>query len=282
MYACPGCENPHPIAKKKLAKKKPMSLALILCMAFIFGACIGSFLNVCISRLPAAESIIYPSSRCPGCRSAIRFYDNIPVLSYLWLRGRCRSCGWPIPLRYLMVEVITGGMAVCMLYRFGLTADALTYFVLAAALILVIFIDLDHQLIPDIISLPGILIGFFSSFWLSDLSYLDSLIGLFLGGGLLFAVAAGYYFITGKEGMGGGDIKLLAMIGAFLGWQGVCFTIFVASITGTIAGLLLVALAQKDLKFALPFGPFLSIGAISYLFFGPRVIAFYFSGAPLF
>jgi len=255
-----------------------MTSPLILGMAFIFGACIGSFLNVCISRMPDSESIVSPGSKCPKCQSAIRFYDNIPIFSYLWLFGKCRSCAQIIPLRYPVVELLTGTMAVLVLAYFGATADALIYFALICAFIIIIYIDLDHQLIPDIITLPGILIGFLASFILETPTYMDSLIGLLLGGGILFAIAWGYYLVTGKEGMGGGDIKLLAMIGAFLGWQGVCFTIFLASITGTLAGGLLMLFARKNLKFALPFGPFLSIGAIAYLFLGPQLIAWYFFG----
>jgi len=252
---------------------------LLLCIAFILGACIGSFLNVCIARLPSGESIVSPGSKCPACQSGIRFYDNIPILSYLWLRGRCRQCGQPISLRYPLVEILTAAMAALIVLKFGLAIDTLIYFVLTAALIVIIYIDLDHQLIPDVISLPGVPVGFAAAFFLDALTWIDSLIGILVGGGILFAIAGGYYLLTGKEGMGGGDIKLLAMIGAFLGWQGVCFTIFVASLTGTLAGLLVMGIAGKNLKFAVPFGPFLSIGAIAYLFFGPQVIAWYFFGA---
>lgn len=266
---------------KETLKLHLMETFLIPGFAFVFGACIGSFLNVCISRLPASESVLHPGSKCPVCQEQIRFYDNIPLISYLWLFGKCRRCGDPISLRYPVIEALTGAMAVCILYRFGLTDDALIYFFFVAALIVVIYIDLDHQIIPDVISLPGIPAGFLATFFLEHLTYIDSLIGILVGGGILFAVASGYYFLTGKEGMGGGDIKLLAMIGAFTGWQGVCFTIFVASVTGTIAGVLLMIFTRKDLKHALPFGPFLSIGAVAYLFFGERLIAFYFFRAPL-
>ena len=255
-----------------------MTNPLILGMAFGFGACIGSFLNVCIARLPVSESIVSPGSQCPQCRHAIRFYDNIPILSYLWLVGKCRSCRAAIPLRYPIVELLTGLMAALVLAYFGATIDALIYFALICAFVVIIYIDLDHQLIPDIITLPGIVLGFLASFLLDDLTYMESLIGLLIGGGILFGIAWGYYLLTGKEGMGGGDIKLLAMIGAFLGWQGVCFTIFTASVAGTLVGGLLMLFARKNLKFALPFGPFLSIGAIGYLFLGPQLIAWYFFG----
>jgi len=255
-----------------------MTNPLILGMAFVFGACIGSFLNVCIARMPVSESIVSPGSKCPQCGQAIHFYDNIPILSYLWLGGKCRGCRKPIPLRYPVVELLTGLMAALVLAYFGPTPDALIYFALICAFIIIIYIDLDHRLIPDIITLPGIVLGFLASFILEALTYMDSLIGLLLGGGILFGIAWGYYLLTGKEGMGGGDIKLLAMIGAFLGWQGVCFTIFIASLTGTLVGGLLMLFARKNLKFALPFGPFLSIGAIAYLFLGPQLIAWYFFG----
>jgi leader peptidase (prepilin peptidase)/N-methyltransferase len=175
-----------------------------------------------------------------------------------------------------MVELMTGMLAVAGMIRFGISIDFLIYFIFICALLVVTYIDLDHQIIPDVISLPGIPIGLIAAFFLSSVSVKDALIGVLIGGGSLFLVAWGYYFITGKEGMGGGDIKLLAMIGAFTGWQGVFFTIFLASAVGTLIGATLMMFAQKDLKFAVPFGPFLSLGAISYLFFGPELVFWYY------
>ncbi|MFP4160160.1 MAG: prepilin peptidase [Desulfobacterales bacterium] len=245
---------------------------------FCAGLCVGSFLNVCISRVPEGLSIVSPGSRCPSCGHAIRYYDNIPLISYLLLGARCRSCRAFISPRYPAVELLTGAMAVFVLIKYGPDISALIYFVFIASLIVVTFIDIDYQIIPDKISLAGIAAGLAASPLLSQITFTESLIGAVSGGGSLFAVAMGYYLLTGKEGMGGGDIKLLAMIGAFTGWQGVIFTVFAASATGTVIGLVLMAAAGRNMKFAVPFGPFLSLGAIAYLFFGQIVIHWYLLG----
>lgn len=256
-----------------------MSDIIVLTVIFCIGACIGSFLNVCIWRVPRSESIVRPGSRCPRCRTAIRFYDNIPIISYLVLLGKCRHCAAPIPLRYPLVEGLTGLLAAAAAWRFGVTVDFLIYFGFIAALVTVTFIDVDLQIIPDVISLPGIPIGLAASLLSTRVTFTDSLIGIFLGGGSLFLVAWGYYQFTGKEGMGGGDIKLLAMIGAFIGWQGVFFTIFISSAVGSTAGAILMLFAKKDLKFAVAFGPFLALGALAYLFAGPELIDWYYHSA---
>jgi leader peptidase (prepilin peptidase)/N-methyltransferase len=256
---------------------------LFVSLIFLFGMCIGSFLNVCIYRLPSSMSIINPSrSFCPLCNSAIPFYDNIPVLSYLWLKGRCRHCNAPISLRYPLVELMTGILAVAILFMFGLTPESIVYFIFISSLLVITFIDIDHQIIPDIITLPGIPMGLAASFILPAMTFKSSLLGLLVGGGSLFLVAWTYSLITRKEGMGGGDIKLLGMIGAFIGWKGVLFTIFVASLAGTFAGMIVMLLKGKNLKFAIPFGPFLSIGAMSYVFFGEKIIFWYFYSFNLF
>ncbi|MFP3980995.1 MAG: prepilin peptidase [Desulfobacterales bacterium] len=255
-----------------------MSNLIIGVFFFCIGLCIGSFLNVCISRLPRGLSIVNPGSRCPQCGTSIRFYDNIPVLSFLLLGAKCRGCGESISVRYPAVELLTGIMACGIVLKYGPTIPALIYFLFIAALIVVAFIDLGHRIIPDRISLTGVVAGLAASFVLPEITWTDSLIGILAGGGSLFAVAMGYYLLTGKEGMGGGDIKLLAMIGAFTGWQGVVFTIFAASAAGTAVGLVLMALAGKNLKFAVPFGPFLSLGAVVYLFFGQAIIHWYLMG----
>jgi leader peptidase (prepilin peptidase)/N-methyltransferase len=241
----------------------------------IFGMVIGSFLNVCIYRLPASQSIVRPRSRCPQCGHSIRARDNIPVLSYLILRGRCRDCGVRIPLRYPLVETLSGAFAAMAVARFGLGWQAALMFALIAALLVITFIDLDHRIIPDAITLPGIPIGLAASFGPGLISPSESLIGILAGGGSLFLVAWGYQLITQREGMGGGDIKLLAMIGAFMGWKGVLFTIFVASLTGTLAGMALICRRRGDMKLAVPFGPFLAVGAIAYLFIGPELWSWY-------
>lgn len=244
-------------------------------LPFVFGALIGSFLNVCIYRIPLGMSIVSPPSSCPNCGAAVPFYLNVPVLSYIVLRGRCYSCKAPFSARYPLVEALTGLMAVFTFMKFGASVDALIYFAFICALIVITFIDLDLQIIPDVISLPGIALGFAASFVLLDLSVLDSLIGLAFGGGILYLIAFGYHLITGQEGMGGGDIKLLAMIGAFLGWKGVLLTLLLSSFTGAITGVILMYAFGKGTKHAIPFGPFLALGALLHLFFGESLIGWY-------
>jgi leader peptidase (prepilin peptidase)/N-methyltransferase len=225
--------------------------------------------------LPSSQSIVHPRSRCPQCGHLIRVYDNIPVLSYLILRGRCRDCGARISLRYPVVELLSGAFAAMAVARFGLGWQALLMYALIAAFLVITFIDLDHRIIPDVITLPGIPIGLAASFGPGMISPLESLVGILAGGGSLFLVAWGYQLVTQREGMGGGDIKLLAMIGAFIGWKGVLLTIFIASLTGTLAGMALIFRRRGDMKLAVPFGPFLAVGAIAYLFMGPELMSWY-------
>jgi len=251
------------------------SVLPIAIFAFVFGTCIGSFLNVCIYRIPAGMSIVRPGSSCPRCKTEIAFYDNIPILSWLLLMGKCRSCKAPIAVRYPLVELVTGLFAAASSISFGPTPQALVVFAFIATLIVVAFIDLDHRIIPDTISLPGIPLFFLAAFAVPDITWQARALGILAGGGSLFAVAWGYQLLTGREGMGGGDIKLLAMIGAFIGWQGILFTLFSASAIGTIAGLLAMARSGKGMKLAIPFGPFLALGAIIYLFFGQSIIFWY-------
>jgi len=212
---------------------------------------------------------------CPHCDKQILWYDNIPVLSYLMLKGRCRHCRTPISFRYVCVEILGGLAALCVFLRFGLSTAAVAHYAFLASLIVITIIDIDHRIIPDIISLPGIPVFFIASLFLPGITYKDSALGILAGGGSLFLVAWVYHLITKKEGMGGGDIKLLAMIGALVGWKGVLFTIFVASTVGTVAGILIMLVTKKNMKLALPFGPFLAIGATTYIFFGSRLIYWY-------
>jgi leader peptidase (prepilin peptidase)/N-methyltransferase len=242
---------------------------------FTFGLCVGSFLNVCIYRIPASKSIVHPRSMCPQCGHPIRAYDNIPLLSYLWLKAKCRDCGAPVSLRYPVVEFLGGLFAVASFLKFGLSTGALIVYAFITVLLVITFIDIDHQIIPDVITLPGIPLGFAASFAMPSTTWTDSLIGIAVGGGSLLLVAWGYQLLTRKEGMGGGDIKLLAMIGAVVGWKGVLFTIFVASAVGTLSGLAVMIRRRKNMKLAIPFGPFLAIGAIAYLFFGPELVFWY-------
>jgi leader peptidase (prepilin peptidase)/N-methyltransferase len=228
---------------------------------FIFGLVIGSFLNVCIYRLPESKSIVQPRS----------------ILSYIALKGKCRHCDEPISFRYPVVEFLSGLLAVGVFLKYGITLESVIYYAFIATLLVITFIDIDHQIIPDVITLPGIPICFAASFVLPKITYLESILGILVGGGSLFVVAWMYHLLTKKEGMGGGDIKLLAMMGAIVGWQGVLFTIFVASAVGTVSGLLIMLKTRKTMKLAIPFGPFLAIGSIVYILFGPQLITWYFN-----
>jgi leader peptidase (prepilin peptidase) / N-methyltransferase len=252
---------------------------------FVFGAIVGSFLNVCIVRIPKGDSIVHPPSHCPGCKKPIRFYDNIPLVSYIVLLGRCRSCRERISPRYFFVELLMAALAVALYYQFGFSLAFLVSFIFVAALIVISFIDLDVRIVPDVISLPGIVAGLLFSivarYVINDPfeiipSPLSALIGVLVGGGFLLALAWAYEAFTGVEGMGGGDIKLLAMIGAFLGWTSIPFTLFFASLTGSVIGLGFMIGKGVGRRFGLPFAPFLCLGALLYLFFGSELMEFYF------
>jgi len=245
-------------------------------IAFLFGICIGSFLNACIYRLPRGKSLVNPRrSFCPDCGSPIKAYDNIPLLSYLLLSGKCRDCHTSISLRYPTVELASGLFAACCVLKFGIGIESLIYYAFISALITITYIDIDFQIIPDIISLPGIPLFFLASFLVPQVTPLDAFLGLLLGGGTLYLIAWGYHLLAKKEGMGGGDIKLLAMIGSLIGWKGVLFTIFFSSAVGTLSGVILMMQQKKGMKLAIPYGPFLSLGAIAYIFFGAAIIGWY-------
>lgn len=254
----------------------PIPYYLLITMALALGAVVGSFINVVIARLPAqmagaAESIAWPASRCPHCRAAIRWYDNIPVLSFALLRRRCRACGELISWRYPLVETMLALLSLGLLLRLGPSIDYLIYFLFSAALLAVFFIDYDHQLIPDVISLPGIGLGFAASFLLAEVDWVSSGLGILLGGGSFYLVALGYHLVTGRDGMGGGDIKLLAMLGAFLGWQALPFIILASSLLGLVVGIGAMIRQGKGGQSVVPFGPFLIIAAWLWIFF-PRQI----------
>lgn len=240
--------------------------------AFIFGAAVGSFLNVCIFRIPAKESIVKPLSRCPHCQHPIRFYDNIPIVSFILLRARCRDCGGNISWRYPLVELVTAILALLLFMRFGLTLHFVVLFIFTAVLIVITFIDLDHQIIPDILTLPGIPLFFLAAVFIVKVPWLEALIGLLIGGGVLFAIAFVYQIITKREGMGGGDIKLLAMIGGFFGWKSLIFILLFSSFAGALVGVAAMIIKKQDMKYAVPFGPFLSAAAVAYIFLGDAFV----------
>lgn len=243
----------------------------------VLGAVVGSFLNVLIHRLPEEKSIILPASHCPKCRHAIRLYDNIPLVSYLFLRGRCRDCGEAISIRYPLVELLTAIMSLLIFWKFGLSLQYLCAFLFVCSLIAITFIDLDHQIIPDVISLPGIPIFFLAAVFVMNLRFFDAFLGFLIGGGILYSIAIVYELIMKREGMGGGDIKLLAMIGSFLGWQSLLFVLLISSFAGAFVGITIMIVKGQDMKYAVPFGPFLSLGAVTYLFFGNYMTALFFS-----
>jgi leader peptidase (prepilin peptidase)/N-methyltransferase len=241
---------------------------------FALGAVIGSFLNVCIHRIPLGQSIVRPGSRCPACKAPIRAYDNIPIMSFLFLRGRCRRCRKPISWRYPLVEALNGGGYLLLLWQFGLGWPTLVYALLYSSLIVVTFIDLDYQIIPDVITYPGIVIGLATGYFL-PVGLWGSVIGLLVGGGLFWLVAEASLRIMKQEGMGGGDIKLIAMIGAFLGWHKVLLTIFLASLSGALVGLAFMLLKGWGRKTPIPFGPFLALGAVLALLWGTAIVEWY-------
>ena len=236
------------------------------------GAVVGSFLNVCIRRIPAGESLVFPASHCPKCNHSIRFYDNIPIISFLLLRGRCRNCRESISLQYPLVELLTAIMALLLFWKFGLTLKFLFSFLFACVLIIITFIDLEHQIIPDVLTLPGIPVFFLAAVFAMGVSPLEAVLGVLIGGGILYAIAFGYELITKREGMGGGDIKLLAMLGAFFGWKSLFFILLVSSFLGAIVGISVMLIKGKDMKYAVPFGPFLSLAALACIFWGDEFI----------
>ncbi|MCK5541049.1 MAG: prepilin peptidase [Desulfobacterales bacterium] len=249
---------------------------LLLFLIFMLGASAGSFYNVCIYRIPKKESIVTPGSSCPFCKKKIPFYLNIPVLSYFILQGKCKYCKHPFSLRYPIVEALTGVILVALYLKFGYSITTIFWFVFISILIIISFIDIDYQIIPDIFSLPGIIIFATAPLFVPDISVIDSILGILLGGGSLYFISITYYIIKKTEGMGGGDIKLLAMIGAAIGWKGVIVTVFIGSLTGTIAGIIIMISSRIiDIKLKIPFGPYLSIGAVIYIFFGQALIKWY-------
>ncbi len=244
---------------------------------FVFGAVIGSFLNVVIHRIPRDKSIVRPGSSCPSCGARIKFYDNIPILSYLILRGRCRGCGQHISLRYPIVELVSGLAFAACLRTTGFSVELPIVLVFVCLLITLSFIDLDFMIIPDVLSLGGLLLGIVLSFFRPFFSFVDALLGVLVGGGLLYIIAKSYELLRKKEGMGGGDIKLLGMIGAFCGIKGVVFSLVVGSFLGTAVGIPLMLLKRANTQYALPFGPFLSFGAVMYAVAGDAIIRGFFA-----
>jgi leader peptidase (prepilin peptidase)/N-methyltransferase len=251
-------------------------LLLLLVLAAIAGLIVGSFLNVCIYRLPRHESLNWPRSHCTSCDRQLRWYENVPVFSWLVLRGRCRTCDAAISPVYPGVEITTALVFAGGLLVYGPTPLMVVRVAFACALIVLFVIDLRHRILPNVITLPGIAIGFAASFFLPP-GWVQSLIGILAGGGVLFALSEIYYRTRGREGLGMGDVKMLAMIGAFLGWPHMLLTLILASFSGSAIGLWVIATRQGGMQAALPFGTFLAIGAIVAAVAGDAILAWYIS-----
>ncbi len=263
---------------------------------FLLGLVIGSFLNVCILRIPAGKSIVLPASSCPKCGKAIAAYDNIPVLSWFILGGKCRNCKVKISAMYPAVEFLTGLLFLACYFAFGLTVDALKWAVFAALLVVLTITDLRERILPNAVNFFGLGIGLlFSIFikstdgtalWLANrwfefpppmpvLSFADAILGAVAGSGLLWVVAEGYFRLRGREGMGLGDVKMMAAVGAFFGLKRTLMTILAGSLLGSVIGILLIAISKKGRDYELPFGTFLGAGALLVLFFGTPALGWY-------
>jgi leader peptidase (prepilin peptidase) / N-methyltransferase len=269
---------------------------LIAIIVFLFGLIIGSFLNVCILRIPGGKSIVLPASACPKCGAPIRPYDNIPVLSWLLLRGKCRACKTPISPMYPVVELLTGLLFLACFYAFGLTPEALKWAAFAAIMVVLVFTDLRERILPDMVNFTGFSIGLAFSLvtkpidgtalWIANhvfdfpppapvLSFVDAILGAAVGSGLLWIVSEGYFRLRGREGMGLGDVKMMLMAGAFLGVKRVLLTIFVGAVLGSVLGILFILVRRKGSDYELPFGTFLGAAALMVVFYGTPAVNWY-------
>jgi leader peptidase (prepilin peptidase)/N-methyltransferase len=246
----------------------PEPLALAATVAA--GLVVGSFLNVVVARLPAHRSLWGPRSACPACGAAIAWHDNIPILSFAALRGRCRACQAAISWRYPLIEALTAGLFLLAYVVVGPSPALIPALLLLAALVAITFIDLEHQIIPDVITLPGIVTGVLANLATRAVPWGDSLIGLAVAGGLFFAI-----ILASGGGMGGGDMKLAAMLGAFLGWQLTLVALFLAVVTGGAVALAMLARGRMGRKDPIPFGPFLAVGGAAALLWGRSLMAWY-------
>ena len=269
---------------------------LIAVFVFVFGLIIGSFLNVCIVRIPGGKSIVLPASACVKCGAPIRPYDNIPVVSYLLLRGKCRKCENPISAMYPVVEFLTGLLFLGCYEVFGLTTEALKWAIFSAIMIVLVFTDLRERILPDVVNFTGLGLGLLLSFFTTPvdgtalaltkrifefpppapvLSFVDALLGAAAGSGLLWLVSEVYFRLRGREGMGMGDVKMMLMAGAFLGLKRTLLTIFTGSVLGSILGIIVIVARRKDSDYELPFGTFLGMAALLVVFFGTPIVYWY-------
>jgi leader peptidase (prepilin peptidase)/N-methyltransferase len=253
-----------------------MTDALTFVALAVIGLCVGSFLNVCIYRLPRRESLMWPASHCTSCNRPLAWYENVPVAGWLALRGRCRTCGARISIVYPIVELITAAVFVSGYMIYGWTPLLAARLLFACAMLVLFVIDLQHHILPNVITLPGTALGFVLSIALPP-GWLSSLIGLLAGAGLLFAIMEGYARARGFEGLGMGDVKMLAMIGAFLGWPLMLLTLVLASFAGSVVGVWMIAVRRGGMRTALPFGTFLAVGAIVAAVAGADILDWYLS-----
>ena len=247
-----------------------MPTALGYLVAFVLGSIAASFANVCIYRLPLRQSIVSPASRCVSCQHPLRPWHNLPIVSFVALRGRCAFCRERISWRYLVVESLGGLLYLLGYHQLGLSVHAVAYALLVTALLVASFIDLTHMIIPDAVTLPGIVVGIAIGLLPSSIGFANALAGACLGGGIFLLIALAY-----PAGMGGGDVKLIAMIGAFVGWQAVLVTIILSAFCGAISGLTLILLGFKGRRDPVPFGPFLAVGGIAAMLWGDALVAWY-------
>jgi leader peptidase (prepilin peptidase)/N-methyltransferase len=246
-------------------------------IVFIFGSIVGSFLNVCIYRLPKGRSVIVPGSHCPNCAAAIHWYDNIPIFSYIFLGGKARCCRAKISFRYFIVEILTASAFLILFSVFGLTPKFFAYAVMVSGLIIATFVDFEIQEIPDEASMGGLAVGLILAIAFPSIlnettrfnGFLNSVSGALAGGGMIYAMGMLGEFAFKREAMGGGDVKLLAMIGAFIGWRLVVMTFFLAPVFGSVVGIILKIRHGRDI---IPYGPYLSLAAVCSIFFGERIL----------
>jgi leader peptidase (prepilin peptidase)/N-methyltransferase len=255
----------------------PDTMTIVL--AGVLGLAVGSFLNVCIHRLPRGESLVHPASRCPRCGRSLRWHDNIPVLSWIWLGGKCGQCQAPISVQYPLVELVAAALVVGIVMVTPPGPLLASRLVFACALVVLFAIDLEHHLLPNVITLPGILVGWLFSLFAPP-GWQASLAGILLGAGLLYGTAAAYYMVRREEGLGMGDVKMLAMVGAFLGWKAVLLTLVLASFAGALVGIFMMITSRGGMRYALPFGTFLAVGSIVAMLVGDQIIAWYLGFLP--
>jgi len=251
-----------------------MTNAGFVVLAAVVGGVIGSFLNVCIYRLPLGQSIVWPASACESCRRELSWYENLPIVSWVVLGAKCRTCKAPLSIRHPIVEALTVIMFGTAAWYYGPTLLLASRLVFGCALIVLFAIDLEHHLLPNAITLPGILVGVAFSL-VTEPGWLASVVGAIVGGGMLWLIAEGYYRLRHEEGLGMGDVKMLAMIGAFIGWQLTIVTLMMASVAGSVVGIALIAARKGDMKYALPFGTFLAMGAALAATVGPGLLSWY-------